>query len=89
MPERSTARLSKFNDLLSSPNPNLDELRELSWNGIPREVRPVAWQLLSGYLPPNVERREVAYLCVRACVRVTPVRFPLKSSYHIRLAFIE
>lgn len=58
VPDRPTARLSKFHDLLSSPNTNLDELRELSWNGIPKAVRPVAWQLLSGYLPANVERRQ-------------------------------
>uniref|UniRef100_A0A669FAM0 TBC1 domain family, member 22a n=1 Tax=Oreochromis niloticus TaxID=8128 RepID=A0A669FAM0_ORENI len=35
-----------------------DELRKLSWSGIPRQVRPIAWKLLSGYLPANAERRE-------------------------------
>jgi hypothetical protein len=34
-------------------------LRELSWNGIPAEVRPDVWRLLSGYLPANIDRREI------------------------------
>uniref|UniRef100_A0ABI7YI42 Rab-GAP TBC domain-containing protein n=1 Tax=Felis catus TaxID=9685 RepID=A0ABI7YI42_FELCA len=34
-----------------------EELRKLSWSGIPKLVRPITWKLLSGYLPANVERR--------------------------------
>ncbi|XP_049627719.1 LOW QUALITY PROTEIN: TBC1 domain family member 22A [Suncus etruscus] len=34
-----------------------EELRKLSWSGIPQPVRPVTWKLLSGYLPANTERR--------------------------------
>uniref|UniRef100_A0A8C9M6I4 TBC1 domain family member 22A n=1 Tax=Panthera tigris altaica TaxID=74533 RepID=A0A8C9M6I4_PANTA len=34
-----------------------EELRKLSWSGIPKSVRPITWKLLSGYLPANVERR--------------------------------
>uniref|UniRef100_A0A671TTK1 TBC1 domain family, member 22a n=1 Tax=Sparus aurata TaxID=8175 RepID=A0A671TTK1_SPAAU len=34
------------------------ELRKLSWSGIPRQVRPITWKLLSGYLPANAERRD-------------------------------
>ncbi|XP_029317824.1 TBC1 domain family member 22A isoform X2 [Cottoperca gobio] len=37
---------------------NAEELRKLSWSGIPRQVRPITWKLLSGYLPANAERRE-------------------------------
>lgn len=36
---------------------DLDALRELAWSGVPVEMRPVCWQLLLGYLPPNRERR--------------------------------
>uniref|UniRef100_A0A8C5DVS4 Rab-GAP TBC domain-containing protein n=1 Tax=Gouania willdenowi TaxID=441366 RepID=A0A8C5DVS4_GOUWI len=36
-----------------------EELRKHSWSGIPREMRPVTWRLLSGYLPANKERREL------------------------------
>ena len=36
---------------------DLDALRELAWSGIPSELRPCVWQLLLGYLPPNVSRR--------------------------------
>ncbi|KAG8517971.1 TBC1 domain family member 22A [Galemys pyrenaicus] len=34
-----------------------EELRKLSWSGIPKPVRPMTWKLLSGYLPANAERR--------------------------------
>ncbi|XP_067863552.1 TBC1 domain family member 22B-like isoform X3 [Heptranchias perlo] len=36
-----------------------EELRKYSWSGVPREVRSVTWRLLSGYLPANMERREI------------------------------
>ncbi|XP_071434791.1 TBC1 domain family member 22B isoform X4 [Pithys albifrons albifrons] len=39
--------------------PFADELRKCSWPGVPREVRPVTWRLLSGYLPANSERRKL------------------------------
>ncbi|XP_072922468.1 TBC1 domain family member 22A isoform X3 [Hemitrygon akajei] len=58
MTEREITRLEKFKQLLAGSNPDLEELRKLSWSGIPRQVRPITWKLLSGYLPANVERRE-------------------------------
>lgn len=58
MTVREKSRLDKFRQLLSSPSTDLEELRKLSWSGIPREVRPITWRLLSGYLPANTERRE-------------------------------
>uniref|UniRef100_A0A673YZD5 TBC1 domain family member 22B n=1 Tax=Salmo trutta TaxID=8032 RepID=A0A673YZD5_SALTR len=39
--------------------PDTEELRKHSWSGIPREVRPITWRLLSGYLPVNMERRDL------------------------------
>ncbi|XP_038612388.1 TBC1 domain family member 22A isoform X2 [Tachyglossus aculeatus] len=56
--EREAYRLHKFQQLLAGPNTDLDELRKLSWSGIPKPVRPITWKLLSGYLPANVERRK-------------------------------
>uniref|UniRef100_A0A3B5KX09 Rab-GAP TBC domain-containing protein n=1 Tax=Xiphophorus couchianus TaxID=32473 RepID=A0A3B5KX09_9TELE len=58
MTVREKSRLDKFKQLLASPNTDL-ELRKHSWSGIPREVRPITWRLLSGYLPANKERREL------------------------------
>uniref|UniRef100_A0A667GF53 TBC1 domain family member 22A n=1 Tax=Lynx canadensis TaxID=61383 RepID=A0A667GF53_LYNCA len=55
--EREASRLDKFKQLLAGPNTDLEELRKLSWSGIPKSVRPITWKLLSGYLPANVERR--------------------------------
>ncbi|NWV78858.1 TB22B protein, partial [Dasyornis broadbenti] len=59
MTVREKTRLEKFRQLLSSHNTDLDELRKCSWPGVPREVRPVTWRLLSGYLPANSERRKL------------------------------
>ncbi|XP_034381854.1 TBC1 domain family member 22A isoform X7 [Cyclopterus lumpus] len=58
MTEREASRLDKFKQLLAGPNTDLEELRKLSWSGIPRQVRPITWKLLSGYIPANAERRE-------------------------------
>ncbi|XP_069345643.1 TBC1 domain family member 22A isoform X1 [Eulemur rufifrons] len=55
--KREASRLDKFQQLLAGPNTDLEELRKLSWSGIPKPVRPITWKLLSGYLPANVDRR--------------------------------
>ncbi|XP_073471974.1 TBC1 domain family member 22B isoform X5 [Aquarana catesbeiana] len=55
---REKTRLEKFRQLLSILNTDLDELRKCSWPGIPRDVRPTTWRLLSGYLPANKDRRQ-------------------------------
>ncbi|CCK72813.1 GTPase-activating protein GYP1 KNAG_0L01940 [Huiozyma naganishii CBS 8797] len=53
------ARITKFNALLSSKHIlNVKELRQLSWNGIPKPNRPKVWKLLIGYLPANTKRHE-------------------------------
>ncbi|KII92748.1 hypothetical protein PLICRDRAFT_37547 [Plicaturopsis crispa FD-325 SS-3] len=53
MRERSirTNRRHKFVDCVSSQDVNIAELRKLAWAGIPNDLRPIAWQLLLGYLP--------------------------------------
>ncbi|XP_022246981.1 TBC1 domain family member 22B-like isoform X2 [Limulus polyphemus] len=56
--QREIQRLQKFKSLLSGPNTDLEELKELSWSGIPPAVRPITWRLLAGYLPANCDRRE-------------------------------
>ncbi|XP_054098616.1 TBC1 domain family member 22A isoform X10 [Callithrix jacchus] len=45
--EREASRLDKFKQLLAGPNTDLEELRRLSWSGIPKPVRPMTWKLLS------------------------------------------
>lgn len=54
----SEPRLAKFNRVLGEHVVDLDQLRELAWSGIPPDLRPLCWQLLLGYLPPNRDRRE-------------------------------
>lgn len=53
-----TGRLSKFKTLLQTNVLELNELKKLSWSGIPDEIRANAWRLLAGYLPANIERRK-------------------------------
>ncbi|XP_041347793.1 TBC1 domain family member 22B-like isoform X2 [Gigantopelta aegis] len=55
--DREAAKAEKFKTLLAETNIDLDDLRQLSWSGIPTSVRPVTWKILAGYLPPNADRR--------------------------------
>ncbi|KAI5475633.1 GTPase activating protein [Pseudohyphozyma bogoriensis] len=54
---RKRRRKKCFVDCLSADNVDLPELRKLSWAGIPSDLRPMAWQLLLGYLPAPSTRR--------------------------------
>ena len=51
-------KLERFQPLLESTLLNLEDLRQLSWSGIPVKVRAITWRLLSGYVPANLERRQ-------------------------------
>ncbi|XP_031834710.1 TBC1 domain family member 22 isoform X2 [Nomia melanderi] len=52
------SKVDKFQSLLEASVLNLDELRQLSWSGVPARLRSVTWRLLSEYLPANLERRQ-------------------------------
>lgn len=61
-------RERKFIDNLSAPETDIGALRSLAWNGIPNELRPVAWPLLLGYVPlpiplraPTLARKRAEY----------------------------
>lgn len=52
-------RISKFDSIINGKHiVNLQELRHVSWNGIPKPNRPIVWKLLIGYLPANTKRQE-------------------------------
>jgi hypothetical protein len=38
---------------------DLCELRKECWLGIPQKIRPLAWRILSGYIPTNLDRRDL------------------------------
>ncbi|KAF7992092.1 hypothetical protein HCN44_001417 [Aphidius gifuensis] len=52
------SKIDKFQSLLDASLLNLDELRQLSWSGVPAKLRSVTWRLLSEYLPASLERRQ-------------------------------
>ena len=57
---RLQRRLNKFHQILlgnSLGDINLNELRKLSWSGIPSNLRHVVWPILLGYLPTSKSRR--------------------------------
>lgn len=51
-------RFNKFKALLDSPIVDMENLKKLSWKGVPDEIRPMVWKLLMGYLPTNSSYRE-------------------------------
>ncbi|XP_070573180.1 TBC1 domain family member 22B-like isoform X2 [Ptychodera flava] len=59
VPDREAAKLQKFGQLLSGPMTDLEELRKISWSGIPPSVRSTTWKILLGYLPSNIDRRSL------------------------------
>ncbi|CAD5227337.1 unnamed protein product [Bursaphelenchus xylophilus] len=38
---------------------NIEQLRKDCWLGIPNSIRPMAWRILSGYVPVNYDRQQV------------------------------
>ncbi|CAH0514994.1 unnamed protein product [Peronospora belbahrii] len=50
-------RYAQFERLLEKEMIDLDQLRKLSWGGIPTKHRPTVWRLLLGYMPSKKDRR--------------------------------
>ncbi|KAJ8711259.1 hypothetical protein PYW07_008501 [Mythimna separata] len=55
--ESSESKLERFQQMHDSMVIDLDDLKQISWSGIPVKARAITWRLLAGYLPPNAERR--------------------------------
>ena len=52
-----TYRESQFEKAFAATVVNMEELRKLSWNGIPPHYRPLTWKILLGYAPTHSARR--------------------------------
>lgn len=60
-------KLTKFKKLVYHDEvTDMNQLRSMSWAGIPFEVRPMTWKLLLGYLPVMKSRRSQVVSCKRA-----------------------
>lgn len=57
---------TKIEALLESPTIDINDLKKLSWGGLPSDLRPLAWKLLLGYLPTAKERRQGTLLRKRS-----------------------
>lgn len=57
---RPSYRDKRFDEVLGEEVVKLDELRKISWNGVPPVHRAAVWQLLVGYMPANRVRRAAA-----------------------------
>jgi hypothetical protein len=53
----SPLKVKKFSAFLSQSIIDLDQLKKLSWSGVPPLAREITWKLLLGYLPANSDRR--------------------------------
>lgn len=49
-------KIERFKAFLINPT-SVEDLKKLSWSGVPQIFRPVTWQILCGYLPLNSEQR--------------------------------
>ncbi|KAK2184906.1 hypothetical protein NP493_249g08000 [Ridgeia piscesae] len=56
--DQLSSKCEKFKTMLESANIDLDDVKTMSWSGIPGQYRPTAWKILSGYLPPSLDRRQ-------------------------------
>jgi len=59
--------VDKFQLLLEASVLNLDELRQLSWSGVPAKLRSVTWRLLS----VSREGKHIALSSLVECCRKT------------------
>lgn len=50
------SKIDKFQSLLDASVLNLEELRQLSWSGVPAKLRSVTWRLLSVSKTGNLYR---------------------------------
>ncbi|KAI9908994.1 hypothetical protein PsorP6_014884 [Peronosclerospora sorghi] len=50
-------RYAQFERLLEQDVVDLDQLRKLSWGGIPPKHRPIVWRLLLNYMPSKRDRQ--------------------------------
>ncbi|KAJ2719849.1 GTPase-activating protein [Coemansia sp. Benny D115] len=53
----SNSLTSRFQAILSSNSVDIEQLRKLSWKGIPDEMRAASWRLLMGYVPLSSSRQ--------------------------------
>lgn len=53
-------RIKKFEVLLDKENLNIEQLRKISWNGVPVQFRGIVWKIMLEHLPVIKSRREQA-----------------------------
>ncbi|GAV08465.1 hypothetical protein RvY_18148 [Ramazzottius varieornatus] len=56
---RHSQKSDKFDKVLSMPSLDMEELRRLSWSGIPSQLRANVWRLLCGHAPPVSSKQKL------------------------------
>lgn len=63
------SKYEKLTNILDAPLLNLIALKELSWSGVPRQMRAFTCRLLAGYPPTSIDRRNTVLERKRADYR--------------------
>ena len=75
--DSESTRLEKFGKLLAGPNTDMQQLKKLSWSGIPPAVRATTWQIL--LVSPILYHMCTWWRCagVAMCTRISCTNQPL------------
>ena len=67
--EWSESQREKLLKILNKSVVDIDQLQQVSWGGIPQDLRPICWQLMLGYLPRETSSWQDVVNCKRKAYR--------------------
>ena len=76
--EWSERQRDKLLEILNKSVVDIEKLQQISWGGIPQDLRPICWQLMLGYLPRQTSSWQDVVDCKRKAYREL-----LKTHYEV------
>ena len=76
--EWSERQRDKLLEILNKSVVDIEKLQQISWGGIPQDLRPICWQLMLGYLPRQTSSWQDVVNCKRKAYREL-----LKTHYEV------
>jgi len=67
--EWSEMQREKLLKVLNKSVVSIEDLQQVSWGGIPQDLRPICWQLMLGYLPRETSSWQDVVNCKRKAYR--------------------